>query len=77
MASTTSESTINDLRYLFASFRLAEEIVSDNGPQFVSVEFQNFVKANGIKHIRSAPYHPSSNGEAERAVRTFKTAMKL
>ena len=76
MASTTSESTINALRYLFASFGLVEEIVSDNGPQFVSVEFQNFVKANGIKHIRSAPYHPSSNGEAERAVRTFKTAMK-
>ncbi|XP_053395713.1 uncharacterized protein K02A2.6-like [Mercenaria mercenaria] len=76
MASTTSESTINALRYLFSSYGLVEEIVSDNGPQFVSAEFQNFVKMNGIKHIRSAAYHPSSNGEAERAVRTFKTALK-
>ena len=76
MASTTSESTINALRYLFSSYGIVEEIVSDNGPQFVSSEFQNFVKTNGIKHIRSAPYHPSSNGEAERAVRTFKTSMK-
>ena len=44
MASTTSESTINALRYLFSSYGIVEEIVSDNGPQFVSNEFQNFVK---------------------------------
>lgn len=36
MTSTTSESTINALRYLFSSYGLPVEIVSDNGPQFVS-----------------------------------------
>lgn len=76
MTSTTSENTINALRYLFSSYGLPVEIVSDNGPQFVSEEFEIFLKENGVRHIRSAPYHPASNGEAERAVRTFKQAMK-
>ena len=50
---------------------------SDNGPQFVSDEFAMFLKQNGVKHIRCAPYHPSSNGLVEWFVQTFKTAMKV
>ena len=42
----------------------------------MSKEFSEFMKANGNKHNRCSPYHPSSNGEAERLVCTFKTSMK-
>ena len=45
-------------------------------PQFTSTEFQDFIKGNGIKHIRSAPYHPSTNGQAECFIRTFKRSVK-
>ena len=38
--------------------------------------FKLFLQNNGVKHILSAPYHPSSNGEAERFVRSFKRGMK-
>uniref|UniRef100_A0A8C3HCL2 Gypsy retrotransposon integrase-like protein 1 n=1 Tax=Chrysemys picta bellii TaxID=8478 RepID=A0A8C3HCL2_CHRPI len=76
MQSTTAESTIQKLQGLFSRFGLPEQLVSDNGPQFVSQEFQKFMKANGIHHITSAPYHPSTNGLAERSVQTMKQALK-
>ena len=76
MDSTTSLSTIKVLMKIFATHGLPERIVSDNGPQFSSQEFQSFVNVNGIKHTFTAPYHPSTNGEAERFVQTFKHNMK-
>lgn len=76
MSTTTSEKTITELRKLFSSHGLPEQLVTDNGTQFTSREFEVFLKENGIKHIRSAPYHPATNGEAERFVQTFKHAMK-
>ena len=76
MSQTTAARTITVLRNVFASHGLPEQIVSDNGPQFTSSDFAEFTKLNGIKHVRVSPYHPASNGEAERFIRTFKEAMK-
>jgi len=76
MKSITTTKTLEILRNLFATYGLPYQLVSDNGPQFVSSEFEMCMKVNGIKHIKVAPYHPSSNGEAERFVQTFKQAMR-
>ena len=76
MPSTTAQKTVDELRKLFSAYGLPEQLVSDNGPQFVAQEFGIFLKENGVKHIRCSPYHPSSNGAAERFVQTFKQAMK-
>ena len=74
MKSTTTASLIVELRRVFSVFGLPQQLVSDNGPQFISAEF---VKENGVKHVRSAPYHPSTNGLAERFVQSFKQALKV
>ena len=73
MSSTTAGQTINVLRELFG---ITQQLVSDNSSQFVSEEFKQFMIANGVKHIRSLPYHPASNGAVERMVQTLKLALK-
>lgn len=75
-SSTTSSKTINILSSIFARFGAPEIIVSDNGPQFISEQFQTFCNLNGIEHIQTSPYNPMSNGQAERFVDTFKRTIK-
>ena len=65
MTNTTTTKTINNLRQLFAAHGIPEHLVSDNGPQFTAEEFAAYMKQNNVKHIRCAPYHPSSNGLVE------------
>ena len=51
-------------------------LVSDNGPQFTSKLFAHKMKLWNIKHLVSPPYHPASNGAAERAVQLVKDRLK-
>ncbi|KAJ0169187.1 hypothetical protein K1T71_015314 [Dendrolimus kikuchii] len=74
--STAASSTIERLNELWSRWGLPRQIVSDNGPPFTSQEFKVFLNRNGIEHIFTAPYHPSSNGAAENAVKTLKRVIK-
>ena len=76
MKDTTAPNTIQEVRKLFAAYGLPQQVVTKNGPQFTSTEFTTFMKSNGVKHIKCPPYHPSSNGAAERLVQTFKRSLK-
>ena len=59
---STSQITIDKLHQIFATHGLPELCVTDNGSAFISAEFSLLLQKNGIKHITSGPYHPSSNG---------------
>ena len=75
-SSSTSQVTIEKMRAIFAALGIPETLVMDNGTAFTSAEFAQFAKQNGIQHVTTSPYHPTLNGLAERAVKTFKEGMK-
>ncbi len=75
-SSASSSITIKHLRSIFSTHGLPEVLVTDNGTCFTSQEFKDFTTRNGIRHVRTAPYHPAYNGQAERAVRIVKEAIK-
>ena len=74
--SVASSNTIAKLRTTFATHGLLNLVVSDNGTAFTSAAFRAFLSANGIHHMTSSPYHPTSSGLAVRYVQTFKNVMK-
>ena len=76
MADATAYSTVHKLRRMFAAHGLPKVMVTDNGPAFTGESFEKFCLRNRIRHVPTAPYHPASNGQAERVVRTFKESMK-
>ena len=77
VALTNTTRTTEELRKLFTAHGLPKQLVSDNGPQFNANEFRAFMRSNGIKHIRSATCHPSTNGLAECFVEMFKQALRV
>lgn len=76
MTTITTEKTLECFEEVFSRQGLCDTLVSDNGPQLVSKEFENFCAQNGIDHIKTPPYHPQSNGQAERFVDLLKTGLK-
>ena len=75
MKSTPATKTIDELRCLFSRWGILEQIVSDNGPQFKSDKFKQFLSENGITHLTTAPFFPATNGQAERFVQTITKAL--
>lgn len=71
----TSKFCVDKMRKLFCRYGLIDTLVSDNGTQFTSAEFQEFLKKNSIDHVLTAPGHPETNGQAENFVKTFKNSL--
>nr|XP_037279838.1 uncharacterized protein LOC119172796 [Rhipicephalus microplus] len=61
---------------MFANQGLPDVVVSDNGPAFTSELYSTIFKKNGVRRMLVPPYHPASNGAAERAVQTVKNNLR-
>jgi transposase InsO family protein len=48
-----------------------ERVMTDNGSAYVSAAFALACRGLGLKHCRTKPYRPQTNGKAERFIRTL------
>ena len=72
MLNTSAPRLVEVLEEIFAFHGFPRLVVSDNGPQFIAHELQEYFAAHHILHHRSAPYHPATNGLAEGMVKNVK-----
>jgi transposase InsO family protein len=70
MDNQSSKNTITYLLSQFSRYGIPDQLVGDNGPQFISADFSEFYK--NIGSLTSHAHYPHANGEAERAVQTVK-----
>ena len=68
----TTAAVTSVLERLFAEHGVPHRLLSDNGPQFTSLDFELFLATNSVDHTRIRPAHPWTNGRVERVFRTFK-----
>jgi transposase InsO family protein len=47
-------------------------LISDNGGQYISKDFKEFIGQKNFTHVTTAPAYPESNGKQERFFRTVK-----
>ncbi|KAK6038202.1 integrase core domain protein [Cooperia oncophora] len=66
MSTNDRRETIEKLKDIFSTHGLPEQIVVDNGPQFIAKAFKEYCKRRNIELTFIPPYHHNSNGEAER-----------
>uniref|UniRef100_A0A3B5QD86 Integrase catalytic domain-containing protein n=1 Tax=Xiphophorus maculatus TaxID=8083 RepID=A0A3B5QD86_XIPMA len=68
----TTDVVLTFLRSIFSREGNPDYIVTDNGPQFLSSSFADFLRERGISHLRTSVYHPQCNGAVERWNRVLK-----
>lgn len=72
----TAGTIIEKCQEIFGTFGLPKFMVSDNGSTFTSAQFKSFLQKNNIQLKLTAPYNPSTNGQAERFVQILKQGIK-
>ena len=74
---TTTDKVIASLDKMFLIHGFPKEITTDNGPQFISKEFEDYLEMQGIKHRKVTPLWPQANGKVERQNRSLLKRLKI
>ena len=76
-SSTETYKIIKFLTSVFAREGYPNELLSDNGVQFCSREFTEFLRGKDIKHIKTPLYNPESNSVVERFNKTLGEQVEM
>ncbi|KAK3748546.1 hypothetical protein QZH41_001374 [Actinostola sp. cb2023] len=77
LRSTSAPKIIESLDKIFCTHGLPVTLRTDNGPQFVSEQFESYLAENGISHKTSTSLWPQANGEVERQNRSILKILKI
>ncbi len=72
----TAKQVANALLRLFTQVGIPKEVLTDQGPNFMSRSLQQVYQLLGIKRARTTPYHPQTDGLVERFNKTLKSMLK-
>ena len=75
LPNTTSETVIKCTKAHFARYGMPDTVITDNGPQFRSQEYESFAVTWEFNHTTMSPYHSQGNGKVESAVKIAKKLM--
>ena len=73
---TLSATVVKATRKHVSRFGRPKYVLTDDGPQFVSKEYQRFASEYDFSHITASPYYPRGNGKAESAVKIAKNMLR-
>lgn len=68
---TASAFLVRAVRWFARSDIRIERVMTDNGSPFISTAFKRLCDVTGIRHIRTRPYTPRTNGKVERLIQTL------
>lgn len=68
---STTGFLVRALRWFKARGVAVERVMTDNGSGYVAKLFRKALRILGIRHIRTRPYTPKTNGKAERFIQTM------
>ena len=72
-----SKSTANlFLKIVFCKHGLPSKIISDRGPQFVAMFWENLFALAGVKCSKTSAFHPQSNGLSERTNQSLEQYLR-
>ena len=76
LKNTSTETLLDCLVEMTARLGIPEEVLSDNGSNFVSKTMHQFCQLTGIHQIKTSPHHPQTDGMVERFNATMKRLLK-